>query len=331
MRRLIAALVVILGGVVVFFFVSQLQVTSTSTAGPLTPQQLQEASVEADARILFVGNSLTYTNRVDELVRQLVKAAKPQWSHVYVKSLATPSARFDAHVRALEDVEADQAIRQLLISGPAKARRWDYVVLQEQSQTLGFPIQNVEKQRSLLAAEQLHEAIVATGAKTVLMMTWGFAAGDKDNPELYPDFPTMSAAMESGYTNLAGSLRKSGHAPLMAPAGIAFRLIYEQALRRGQDPLKSRFGELYQDDRHHSLAGAYLVAATIAATITGEPISSVSWAPEGLAPALALELRLVADEAIASTATQAKPESAKPPLPAPTRPTTKAEPAPAPK
>lgn len=326
MRRLIAGLVVTLVVVAVIFFISQLQVTTISTAGTLSARELQEASVDADVRILFVGNSLTYTNRVDELVRQLCQAAKPQWKHVYAKSLATPSARFAQHAQALDDEPTDQALRQLLISGPEKARRWDYVVLQEQSQTLGFPIQNIEKQRSLIAAERLHQAITASGAKTVLMMTWGFASGDKENPELYPDFKTMSAAIESGYRNLASSLSKSGKAPLLAPAGVAFRLLSDHALRRGQDPLKGRFGQLYQDDRHQSLAGAYLAAATIAATITGEPISGVSWAPEGLEPELARELRQTADEAIASIKPQSRPEKVNPPPPAPTRPTTQASP-----
>ena len=130
-------------------------------------------------RILFIGNS--YTGQIKKTVIEMI-AASP---HSDAKlEFITPGGRtLQQH---LENPETVARIRE---------GDWDFVVLQDQSQTPAvFP------DRFAAAAEALDKIINETGAQTVFYMTWGRRDGDKQNADRFPTYAKMQDALSKAYS-----------------------------------------------------------------------------------------------------------------------------------
>ncbi len=197
------------------------------------PGSSSTASVER-TRVLFIGNSYTYTNDLPGVVRSMAKAA----------GLEVEVAERTAGGATLAQHAADAATLQTIAAG-----EWDYVVLQEQSQT---PLFN--RPGMFAAARQLHAQIQQSGAKTVLYMTWA-----RENA------PQTQAGLSRAYRELAGQLGAE-----VAPAGEVW-----QSLRARQPRLR-----LYNaDGSHPSPAGTHVAASVIFAEIFG--LSPVGLPAEG--------------------------------------------------
>lgn len=231
--------------------------------------------------ILFVGNSYTFVNELDVATADVFEAAG---SPHETSRIAVAGYRFVDHVR---DAEVDGSPWQAALAGDAT-----WVVLQEQSQIPGFPRDHAEWTSSVAAAGALDAYPRARGDQTLLFMTWGRRLGDETNPDLFPDYPTMQAALEEGYLLYRDALSTEDRPVFVAPVGLAFRKIYEGSADPA-DPA-SLFWRLYADDGSHpSERGTYLAACVFYATITGE-------SPEGLPSAVpdAAELQRAAAEVV---------------------------------
>lgn len=97
------------------------------------PPDDEVLSEEAALRVLFIGNSLTHTYDVDRMTEALLEAAPDGPGEVLTYRVAPPGARLTDHAAALEREGAP--LRYVLRDGPPAVRRWDVVVIQEQSQT----------------------------------------------------------------------------------------------------------------------------------------------------------------------------------------------------
>jgi hypothetical protein len=105
----------------------------------------------APTRILFIGNSLTYSNDLPAMVCAMARSAGRQ---VTCESVAKPDYGLEEH---WNDREARQAI----------ARRWDVVVLQQGPSSLP------ESRRLLIDYTRRFDAeIKKAGARTALLMVW---------------------------------------------------------------------------------------------------------------------------------------------------------------
>ena len=104
-------------------------------------------------KVLFIGNSYTPVNDLPSLVEALAEAAGGQ--RIESDQQLPGGFTFEQHVNNKKAIEK---IRQ---------RKWDVVVLQEQSL---FPILNRESMHKY--ARILQEEISKQGAKTVLYLTW---------------------------------------------------------------------------------------------------------------------------------------------------------------
>jgi len=133
-----------------------------------------------------------------------------------------------------------------------EARRWDVVVLQDQSQTPAyFP------ERTLNGAKKLQSPIKAAGARTVLFQTWGRRDGDKHNIKTAPDFLTMQKLLTAGYAAAAKAT-----AAAVAPVGETWKKVHQKD--------KELFRRLYsKDGSHPSALGGYLAACVIYRATTG--------------------------------------------------------------
>lgn len=226
------------------------------------------------ADLLFVGNSYIFVNALDEGVDTLLEAGQAAYAASNTVRLAKGGYTFADHVT---QAGTDGTEWQANLTDTDGA--WDWVFLQEQSQIPGFPRDNSQWIASRDAAAALDDLAEARGAETFFLLTWGRRAGDDTNPDLYPDFPTMQAALTDGYTAYRDATSTAARPTWIAPVGPAFSAVYAESAAAG-DPLDpaGKFYRLYSDDGSHpSPLGTYLAACVIYASVTGH-------SPEGLAP-----------------------------------------------
>lgn len=260
----------------------------------------------ADQRFLFIGNSFTFYNNLDQMVARLAEEAVPEWNDVLATRYAPGGWKLTQHLADAQNPNSTAPIREYLITGSDVMRDWDLVVLQGQSQVAGFDSGQASKQQLLAAVPELVRYADDTGATTLFMMTWGYAEGDAMNPGYYSDYLEMQGHIWRGYDELAqAGARVRLNAPVyVAPAGLGYQQVYRDIEAEGNNPLAagSRFRQLYSDDmRHPGLPGSYLAANIVVASYTGQRMSAVDWVPPGLDAEFAAYLRDVADRVVFGT------------------------------
>ena len=179
---------------------------------------------QPSTRILFIGNSYTFYN--GGLDKQL-KGLAPS---IDAECIAVPGYNLENH---WNDSNTIRIIRE---------GKWDYVVLQEQSQ---IPVINQKKFYDF--AQKFDEEIRSNGAKTILLMTWE----RPDSKQLGVTTDNLVAA----YTAIGKELDVK-----VAPAG----LVFARAIR-GKPELT-----LYSQDGHPTVEGTYLAACVLYRTILQE-------------------------------------------------------------
>jgi len=138
--------------------------------------------------------------------------------------------------------------------------RWDRVVLQEQST---LPIKNARRMHENVRL--FDEVIRASGSRTVLYLTWARRYA-----------PETQETITRAYREIGAELGAD-----VAPVGVA----WERVLQTAGHP------ELYDaDGSHPSLAGSYLAACVLFATLFGESPVGIASESAGLAAA---EIRLL--------------------------------------
>lgn len=198
---------------------------------PISPAALEELKGPKSAlRVLFVGNSHTFTNNVPELVTKLSQADNVQ-RPLMTFAEAPGGTSFKMHwdngrvQKLLGDVE------------------WDLVVLQDQSAMPLMP-RDQRQQETLPFARKLNERIKDSGARTVLFMTWGYQDG----------FLAMQQLAREAYQELAGDLKAD-----LVPVGTAWEKAFLS--RPGLD--------LWMDGNHATMKGSYLAACVFYAVFYG--------------------------------------------------------------
>lgn len=230
--------------------------------------------------LLFIGNSYTYGNDLDQMTATLLESAGPDWQSTTATRHAQGGAKFFQHLAEADGTNGDTALR-----GYLQGAAFFAVMLQEQSQIPGFPQQNELYTQSSAAFRGLNELVSNNGAHTMALMTWGRRTGDSQNAFRYPDFKTMQGHLREGYFQYAREASTEDRAVMVIPAGLAFEKIYDDTVAAGQDPLdeSSLFWKLYTGDGSHpSVHGTYLTACVIYASLTGQTLEGVSWAPAGV-------------------------------------------------
>ena len=180
-----------------------------------------------EIKILFIGNSYTHLNNLPGLVTQLGSQSDPA-IRITTQAHTPGGCTFERHVKEGNTIKKIQSAK------------WDYVVLQEQSQ---MPV--LDKKRMHTYARRLHEEISKSGARTVFYMTW--ARQHK---------PEMIDGLSKAYLEIGTEL-----AAKVAPVGLAWK----EAISRRPDLV------LYKEDKSHpQLLGSYLAACVIYKTIFGK-------------------------------------------------------------
>lgn len=196
---------------------------------------------EQPIRILFIGNSYTYYNDMPLLLEELAAGSG------IVRPIETETI---AYGRATLKDHWNKGQAQAAIAG----RHWDYVVLQEHSL---LPLRDLPRTRQYV--HLFNEKIKASGARTILYLTWARAFA-----------PRTQASLDDAYDNIARDIHAA-----VAPVGPAWQIARRE--RRGI--------RLYEsDDSHPTLAGSYLAAYVLHVTLFGQ-LPDASTVPDGLTAA----------------------------------------------
>ena len=258
---------------------------------PLTPtlvdEDLSMNSGQQGLDVLFMGNSYTQSNNLDGLVESALQQNSPSAN---ADKLVAGGLRLDQHATRAQT--AGHQWNTTLNNG-----NWDWVILQDQSQVPSFPPTSSQSwQDSKNGAIILDGMIEDQGAETVFLMTWGRRDGDSQNQWRSPDYLTMQAHLDSGYRLYAENVSTPDRPAWIAPAGLAFKHIYDGIVAQGGTPEDSGtlFHDLYTSDGSHpSLSGSYLATCVVYATLTGDdPVGLIG--PGGLDATRTLELQQAA-------------------------------------
>ena len=176
---------------------------------------------QPSTRILFIGNSYTFVNGgLDKQLEGLAPSTETE-------RIALGGYTLEKH---WTDGNALQKIRE---------GKWDYVVLQEQSQA---PVLNQQKFYEF--ARMFDEEIRRSGARTILLMTW-------ERPDSR-NWGVTTDGLAAAFTAIGKELGAK-----VAPAGLAFA----RSLQAKPELT------LYTPDGHPTVEGTYLAACVLYRTI----------------------------------------------------------------
>jgi hypothetical protein len=199
-----------------------------------------------EVRVFFIGNSLTFYNEMPRMVERLA------WSdgvNLHADQYAPGGATLRQHVEAAE-------VSQKLAAG-----RWDFVVIQEQSQLPAFA--EAQVQAEMFPAAQELARMARAGSPQVQIVLYSTPAhkdGGRAFAQSVPEMATyegMQSRSIKAYEGLAPSLNAT-----IAQVG---RIWWTT---RAADPSAN----LYADDRHPNREGSYLIACVFYATLTGRTV-----------------------------------------------------------
>jgi len=183
--------------------------------------------------VLFIGNSYVSVN---DLPGMFAAIAKSKGEKADVDSVAPGGYTFEQHAK-------DKNTQTKIAS-----KKWDFVVLQEQSQRPDWPNRQLEEMVTPYAL-RLDKFIRKAKAKTVFYETWGHKNGDKGNCKSFPETCTYAGMQSRISATYADLTERTGG--LLAPVGTAW-----QKTRNVHPEI-----DLYSGDgMHPSRAGTYLAA-----------------------------------------------------------------------
>jgi len=242
---------------------------------------------------LFIGNSYTYYSDMPGMLKDIANSTGAEltteqntpggsalWQH------ASPSSHGATTLNLLENAPDPLG--------------WDFVVLQDQSQTPGggrvssgsaLP-EGEGKRRSMAAIEDTFLPRLGK-ATPVLYSTWGRRDGDGSNPTLFPDFSTMNELTTAGYVDYANLLPD----PIIVPAGKGFEIIWNE------NSAPVTFRDLYwsnNDGSHPSIQGTYMVACMFYSRLFDASPLDITFRPSRVSQAEAEYLRDVAARALSA-------------------------------
>jgi hypothetical protein len=224
-------------------------------------------ATERCVRVLFLGNSYTFTNDLPAVFRRLGRSGG---RNIEVSVVALPGETLAQHAASSDSL------------GAIRAGGAQIVMLQEQSQ---IPADAAARTSEMFpAARELVAAIDGAGARPILLETWAHRDGW---PDRGLDFKGMQDQIDRAYRQLEVELPAE-----VAPAGEAWRSLV------GPDPFATTTAPiadmLWQPDGSHpTVAGTYLAACVLyAAAFHASPVGLTDI--EGLDPGLARTIQSAA-------------------------------------
>lgn len=224
--------------------------------------------------VLFLGNSYTFYNNMPDLVSQIALS---------LDDTLNPTSNTPGGWRLENHAEQNSSSLQLL-----NQQKWDYVVIQAQSQEPSFPPSQVE-QETYPYAQSLVESILANDScsEPMFFMTWGRKNGDALNGVGYPAIATyqgMQSRLRNSYLEMGFDNNSS-----VSPVGMAWKKSIEQ---------NPEFELFSGDESHPNLAGSYLTACVFYSSIFKKSCVGSNFVPLGLDTVDVLNLQEIASSVV---------------------------------
>lgn len=208
----------------------------------------QNSSDKQESSVLFIGNSYTSVNNLPDMI---MKIAASKNISVSTDTSIPGGYTWGRHL-------SDNGTQEKINLGG-----WDFVILQEQSQHMGFSDEQVINQ-SFSWAKQLVKIInnKSPKSKVIFYQTWGHKNGDRQNCSNFPELCTyegMQYRISNNYNKIAKET--SSH---VAPVGQ----VWKKMLKLYPNI------ELYSPDGSHPTPeGTYLAACVIFKTMFNKPVT----------------------------------------------------------
>lgn len=189
---------------------------------------------ESCQRVLFIGNSYTYVNDLPDMFKKLAKAG---------------GHRVDAAMIAEGGWTLSDHLKSSRTPEKIRSQKWDYVVLQEQSQIPASPEARVSEM--FPSAHTLIQQIKTNGAQPIFFLTWAHRDGWSEVG--LNGYNAMQIGLDQGYLEIA----RESNTPI-APVGEAWVQVIQEY------PQLS----LWQPDGSHPTEkGTYLAACVFYSVI----------------------------------------------------------------
>ena len=207
-------------------------------------------------QILWLGNSFTYTNNLPAMFQSLALSGGDT---VTFDSYAPGGYTLMQHAQDTNDLHK------------INSAKWDYVIIQAQSQEPSFPNGQVASQ-TLPYAHVLDSLVLANDSctKVVYYMTWGKKYGDAGNCSSYPvicTFDGITQRLRESYLEMGNA----NHA-LVSPVGMAWYASWHT------DSLINLWAS---DNNHPNIVGSYLAACVFYGTIFRKSPVGLAYNPLG--------------------------------------------------
>lgn len=242
-----------------------------ASAAALSQRSLDLLDRRAARSILIVGNSRTFTNDMPKMLRQIADSAGSP-TKFQVETSAEPNYSFKAHW-------SDARSRRLLAGG------WDEVILQPDSTAQMHP--QYEAEFFEFGAKLARIAKVRQG-RPHLLVGWPY------EPRLYddPEYNTIGLGRSD---HLA--LIRSADAKLATDANLLLINLVDpwESVRKSHPSI-----QLTSDGNHPSMAGTYLYALAVYASLSNGPVAGVTFVPDGVKEDDARALREAVDRLVVS-------------------------------
>jgi hypothetical protein len=193
--------------------------------------------------VLFIGNSYTMQSR--GVLQSLLKAEQVKWNMTFITKGGFTLAK---HLQNPQNIDL------------MKSKKWDAIILQEQSQTPAYS--NLRK-GYFESLKQIQNMYKKDKTPIYLFSSWGRRDGDKQNKKAAPTYDKMQSMLDEAFTEGAKKYKMTS-----LPINKLWREVMETDPHLGK--------ELYKNDGSHpSAKGAYLVALSLYCTLEKVPVSQV--------------------------------------------------------
>ena len=222
-------------------------------------------------RILFIGNSLTSANNLPAMVTVIAHSRGVK----LVYDSHTPGG-----ARLIHHAASAAVLRKL------QKQSWDFVVLQERSQSSEFAVAQLSTDVFPYATRLVEQSRKANRHTSVIFyMAMARRNGDPANRHVSSQLFShggMQERINESYLQMA-----QDNQALVAPVGEAWRIVREERPEIA----------LYGDDTHPNPTGTYLTACVFYATLFQQPCAGAA-IPRQLEPSIAIYLQRTADHVV---------------------------------
>lgn len=222
-------------------------------------------NVDKPLRVLFFGNSLMFFNDMPSLFKNL---AEKSGKEIYVDSVTRGSATISDFANSTTDV-GSQAYRKL------QTQSWDYVIIEPSRRTT--PYENTVFEAELAAAKVMQRLATNAGAEILLYCVWGNNDGTLTEYNATNPIAMVKGKVHYDYSRKdhVAFLRTVSERISQALGGVG---IIDAGYAFENSIAEYPSINLYDtDERHPSLEGSYLAAATVYATIYGQSPENIGF------------------------------------------------------